>query len=520
MNSSKIEYGDFQTPLSLAKRVCRLVAASGFRPATVIEPTCGEGAFLTAAADAFPDASLYGCDRNPRYVEAAGRRIPRDGRLRLDAADFFSHDWDGALASFVDPILVLGNPPWVTNATIGTLGGGNLPTKSNADKIRGIHAITGSANFDISEWMIRQNIRWLDGRVGMVAMLCKTSVARKVLRHAWSNCTVLERASIHRIDAAREFGVAVDACLLQVRLSASFKHRRPEQEDQRCEVYSNLGAVKPATTIGCRDGLLLSDVDAYERWSALRSDGFAGWRSGLKHDCSRVFELRLSHDGWRNGQEEPVSVEADVVFPLLKSSDVAHGRAPRKHVLVPQRSLDESPLTLQQRAPKAWRYLLAHQKILAARGSTIYRRRAPFSIFGVGPYSFSPWKVAVAALYKSLRFEKVAPLNGRPVLLDDTCYFLPCETETESEMLLDLLNSRPAAEFYSALIFWDAKRPITATLLNQLDLAAVAKHLDRWNTDLAHLLARRSKGGHSVQPDLFPLAKKETAAIDGSCRKV
>ena len=517
MNSNRIEYGDFQTPLSLAKRVCRLVAASGFRPATVVEPTCGEGVFLAAAADAFPYAMLYGCDRNPRYVEAAGRRVPCDGRLRIDAVDFFSHDWDEALASFADPILVLGNPPWVTSATVGTLGGGNLPTKTNADKLRGIHAITGSANFDISEWMIRQNIRWLDGRVGMVAMLCKTSVARKVLRHAWSSCMAttgdervgagLERATIHRIDAAREFGVAVDACLLQIRLGARFKHQRAEQEDQRCDVYSNLAAVTPATTIGWRDGLLLSDVDAYERWSALRSDGFVGWRSGLKHDCSRVFELRRSHDGWRNGGDEPVSVEADVVFPLLKSSDVAHGRAPRKYVLVPQRSMGESPLTLRQRAPKVWRYLLAHQEILDARGSAIYRGRPPFSIFGVGAYSFSPWKVAIAGLYKSLRFEKIAPLDGRPVLLDDTCYFLPCETEADSEALIDLLSSPPAAEFYSALAFWDAKRPITAKLLNQLDLAAVAKHLDKWTSDLARLLARRPKSNHSEQPDLFRSAE-------------
>ena len=503
-NASKVEYGDFQTPLSLAKRVCGLIAASGFRPATVIEPTCGEGAFLMAAAGAFPHAKLHGYDRNPSYVEAARSHSSCDGRLHVEAVDFFSHDWDAVLASFADPILVLGNPPWVTSATVGTLGGDNLPSKSNADKLRGIHAITGSANFDISEWMIRQNLRWLDGRVGMVAVLCKTSVARKVLNHAWSSGLALESASIRSFDAAAEFGVAVDACLLQISFDGRFKHRRAAQKsDQRCAVYDNLAADKPAAAIGCRDGLLLADVDAYERWSALRSDGFVGWRSGLKHDCSRVFELRRVHDGWRNRLGEPVSVEADVVFPLLKSSDVAHGRAPRMHVLVPQRSMGESPLTLQERAPKAWRYLLAHQEALAARGSAIYRGRPPFSIFGVGAYSFSPWKVAIAGLYKSLRFEKVAPMDGRPVLLDDTCYFLPCESEADCDALIGLLRSRPATEFYAALTFWDAKRPITAKLLNQLDLAALAKRLNEWSADLARVLTRRPDDGGFEQPDLL-----------------
>ena len=492
--SRKVEYGDFQTPPSLAARVCGLISGFGLRAATVVEPTCGEGAFLAAAADSFPQAQLYGCERNPRYADVARTRVPSNGRLRIDTADFFSHDWNATLAAFADPILILGNPPWVTNAAIGALGGGNLPAKSNADKLRGIHAITGSANFDISEWMIRQNIRWLSGRRGAIAMLCKTSVARKVLRHAWAASAQIDRAAIYRIDAAREFGVAVDACLLYVHTGAA--------GSRTCEVFGDLESSEPSATIGCRNGLLLADVDAYERQSALRSEGPGAWRSGLKHDCSRVFEFRYAGGGWRNGLDQQVCVEEDVVFPLLKSSDVAHGRAPRKRVLVPQRSMSESPLALQQRAPRAWRYLLAHQEVVARRASTVYRNRPPFSIFGIGAYSFAPWKVAIAGLYKTLRFVKVAPLEGRPVLLDDTCYFLPCETEAECDLLIELLASKPATEFLSALAFWDAKRPITARLLNQLDMAKVAKRLGKGNVDFVHALSHLD-GVDNRQPALL-----------------
>lgn len=484
MTSRKIEYGDFQTPQPLAARVCDLITGFGLRPAAVVEPTCGEGAFLAAAADSFPQALLYGCECNPRHADVARTRVQSNGRLRIDTADFFSHDWNATLAAFADPILILGNPPWVTNATVGVLGGNNLPAKSNADELQGIHAITGSANFDISEWMIRQHIRWLGDRNGAIAVLCKTSVARKVLRHAWSTFTPLDRAAIYHIDAAREFGVAVDACLLYARIGAA--------HDQRCEVYSSLDSAKPSTTIGYRDGLLLGDVDAYERQSALRGDGFVAWRSGLKHDCSRVFEFRYAGGCWRNGLDEHVSVEEEVLYPLLKSSDVAHGRAPRKRVLVPQHSISESPLALRQRAPRAWRYLLAHQEAVAGRASSIYRNRPPFSIFGVGAYSFAPWKVAIAGLYKTLRFVKIAPFEGRAVLLDDTCYFLPCETEADCDLLIELLASQPATEFLSALTFWDAKRPITARLLNQLDLGKVAKRVGKWNVNFARSFARSS----------------------------
>jgi hypothetical protein len=44
---AKIEFGDFQTPFSLAKEVCALLVQRGFRPDAVLEPTCGVGAFLS-----------------------------------------------------------------------------------------------------------------------------------------------------------------------------------------------------------------------------------------------------------------------------------------------------------------------------------------------------------------------------------------------------------------------------------------------------------------------------------------
>jgi len=45
-----------------------------------------------------------------------------------------------------------------------------------------------------------------------------------------------------------------------------------------------------------------------------------------------------------------------------------------------------------------------------------------------------------------------------------------------------LLNSEIAHEFYSAFVFWDAKRPITTEILRRLDLAALARELDASET--------------------------------------
>ena len=485
--NTKIEFGDFQTPQHLARDVCEAIRQSGFSPASVIEPTCGRGAFLVAALEAIPNATRFlGVDQDASYVREAIRatdKVRNDKRVEISEGNFFDTDWQHIVNNLPKPILVLGNPPWVTNATLGSLGSGNLPEKANADNLRGIDALTGKSNFDISEWMLRECVQWLADMPGMLAVLCKTSVARKVLFHAWSQGLPIASADIRRIDAQLHFGASVDACLLIVRF-------HPGAKSTQCGDYNSLQAVHPDAVFGLRDGRLVADVRQYDRWHHLLGRGLSGWRSGIKHDCSDVFELIEKEGELQNGNGSPVNVEDDVLFPLLKSSDLARKRNPRKWLLVPQRTMSASPEDLQQVAPKAWSYLLANAGLLNRRGSSIYRKRPRFSIFGVGDYSFSPWKVAIAGLYKKLDFVKIAPLKNRPVVLDDTCYFFPCRSEQECNVLYDLVQSEPAREFWSALVFWDAKRPVTAQLLNLLDLDALAR-VTGLGSEVARILAER-----------------------------
>ncbi len=489
----KAEFGDFQTPLRLASEVCSVIARTGFSPASVIEPTCGRGAFLQAALEAFPDASdILGVDRNAQYVEealVATSHIASNKRLRIVQGDFFQTDWPIFVAKLPRPILILGNPPWVTNAALGVLDSENLPDKANHGNLRGIEALTGKSNFDISEWMLRKNMEWLADAPGMLAVLCKTAVARKVLAYAWAQDLPLCCAEIRRINAQAHFGAAVDACLLIVTCM-------PGGVSRDCTVYSSLQATQPEAITGWRDGFLVADVYAFDKWRGLLGRGLSGWRSGIKHDCSKIFELVPNGNGYENGLGVRVDVEDGVLYPLLKSSDLARNRHPRKWLLVPQKTMTASSADLQRSAPKAWEYLLANTALLARRGSSIYRNRPRFSIFGVGAYSFAPWKVAISGLYKQLEFVKVSPFQGQPVVLDDTCYFFPCQTEDECDALHQLVNSIPAQEFWSAFIFWDAKRPITAQVLNLLDFAALAGAAGM-ESNITRILAERQLVGYT-----------------------
>lgn len=114
-------------------------------------------------------------------------------------------------------------------------------------------------------------------------------------------------------------------------------------------------------------------------------------------------------------------------------------------------------------------YLLQHAAQLDARGSTIYLKNPRFSIFGVGDYAFRSWRIAICGLYKALRFRLVEPMDGKPIMFDDTIYYLSFDTEEAAIDILEKLNSKAALNLLSSLIFWDEKRPIKTSILNVLD---------------------------------------------------
>jgi hypothetical protein len=489
---AKKEYGDFQTPLSLARRVAALIDRGEKHIGTIIEPTCGVGAFLQAAAERFGRSPKYfGFDVNPDYVEAANAAIARIGPLvaTVQQRDFYTTNWDKFLSEQAGPLLIIGNPPWITNAAMGVIKGNNLPTKSNFQRHNGLDAKTGKANFDISEWMLVRLIESLQGTRAAIAMLCKTATARKVLRHAWLNGLDVGKSSLHLIDAAAEFGVSVDACLL-------YTHTGIAESESTARVYGSLSFDQPLKTFGLSAGELVSDVETYRELRDLDGLGYRKWRSGVKHDAAQVMEFTRDNGHFVNGLGERYELEDDCVFPLLKSSDLANGRLrPARFVLLTQRRVGEQTEMISRTAPKTWRYLLDHADQLDNRGSSVYTNRARFSIFGVGDYSFAPAKVAISGLYKNLQFRAIGGTGGKPIVVDDTCYFIPCASKHEAEFFAELLNSETAQRFVSALVFTDAKRPVTVDVLKRVDLQRLAERAGRRTEAIEYLSSSTLESG-------------------------
>jgi len=496
------EFGDFQTPTELAGEVCRLLVSLGLKPKAVLEPTCGTGSFLRRSFDDFPSVqTAVGLEIEPSYLETAAARLGAElsqGRLRLVQGDFFSTDWQSVLSQLPDPILIIGNPPWVTNAAIGVLGGSNLPTKRNPGMLRGLEALTGKSNFDISEWMLLRCAEWVLKRTGTLAVLCKTAVARRLLPSLWSTARNHFFSTVYRIDAKRHFNAATSACLLVVssELPAS---------GAECPVFPSVSAPSPVGCFGVCDDILVADVAAYRSLQRLRSRSQRSqWRSGVKHDAAAILELQPCGDLFVNGLGETVALEPDYLYPLLKSSELAGRDAPTptRFVLVTQKSVADETRSIERLAPLTWAYLSRHAEALDGRASRIYRGRPQFAVFGVGEYAFSPWKVAVSGLYANLRFWPVGPVRGRPVLFDDTCYFLSCREEAHARSLAEALNGPDAQTFLRALMFPDSKRPVTSELLGRLDLVSLVP-IDGAAQSLATGAADPSTGATGRQIPLF-----------------
>jgi hypothetical protein len=124
-------------------------------------------------------------------------------------------------------------------------------------------------------------------------------------------------------------------------------------------------------------------------------------------------------------------------------------------------------------APKLWAYLNKHKVLFDKRQSSIYKGKTAFAMFGVGEYTFAPYKVAISGFHKVPRFVLIKPVASKPVMLDDTCYFIAFDTLDEAEYVHQLFTHHDCVKYIEQHIFHDAKRPITKKLLQRINIHAI-----------------------------------------------
>jgi hypothetical protein len=191
-------------------------------------------------------------------------------------------------------------------------------------------------------------------------------------------------------------------------------------------------------------------------------------RHGIVNDLNGVFFLEILSK--ENGTiivknrtmkaKKPVPlvkarIEKDLVFPFLKPKNIKRwGTSGYSYGLLPQKKHGENNESkLRTELPLTYQYLYRFKENLLNRSSKWFKIKGfPFySIFGVGEYSFAPYKVVWCCMTYAPNFSVVSKINDKfigtkKVMPDNTIGYIPSGNEKEAHYLCALLNSKPTAE--------------------------------------------------------------------------
>lgn len=480
----RAEYGDFQTNSDLANKVTLHLASKNISPEVVIEPTCGKGNFIIASLRNFENIkNVFGVEIYKPYVWETKFNIvdfflsnPKANKPQISIVHCNVFDFDFktiAKEHSTNDILVIGNPPWVTNSKLGSLNSNNLPKKTNFKNHSGLDAMTGKGNFDIAEFITLTMIETFQNMKGNLLLLVKNSVIKNIVFDQNKNRYKISAIEKHCIDSKKEFNVSVEAALFYCKLNSL-----PTFDCTEFDFYNNQ---KSQLKFGWLNDKFVSNIDTYIHTKEIDGECPFVWRQGLKHDCSTVMELDKVNGHYVNGLNEEVKLEDDLVYGILKSSDLKNTviNQTRKFTIVTQKKVGQETKYIKTEYPKTYQYLTQHQANFDARKSSIYNNKPLFSIFGIGDYSFKPFKVAISGLYKTFHFTLILPQDNKPVMLDDTCYLIGFDKIEFAVYALILLNSDTTVRFLQSVTFPDAKRTFTKDVLMRIDLLELAKQIDK-----------------------------------------
>ena len=195
-----------------------------------------------------------------------------------------------------------------------------------------------------------------------------------------------------------------------------------------------------------------------------------------------------------NANRGSMLLEPDLLYPLVRWGDVdrfclrctdeassqSGADGGRLAILLVQdpstrTGIDESRLS--QTWPRCYQYLAAHRTALLQRAAfRRYQARGPYwSMYNVGPYTLSPYKVVWRRMEKAIRAVALGPcrdplLGEKPYVPQETCVFVPCREAEEAFYLAAVLNSAIVGQLAAAQSIVGGKGFGTPGMFGQLNI--------------------------------------------------
>ncbi len=390
---------------------------------------------------------------------------------------------------------VTGNPPWVNWRNLPSeyrRGTAPLWQKYGLFPHRGLTARLGGAGDDLSALMtfaVADRLLVPGGRLGFIvsrSLFQSYGAGRGFRRLAAGPDCPLRVLQVDEVTALRPFGeTGVRPCLLILEKGAPTQYPVPftvwrprhadansssnhqpdsarlvEATEQLAEPIDRQDPASPWLT--ARPGILralhrvLGRSPYRGRKGVTPNANAAYWLELLGSSPDGSLFVRNNATGHRS-KVEPIqaTIEPRYVFPLLRGRDVERWSArPSLHILVPHSEASQGRVVpeeaLEREHAATLRYLRHFRTTLQERASTIDRQmmaHGPFySMYGVGLYTFAPWKVVWREIAAGFTAAVAGPvddpwLGGKTVIPDHKLIMVPCDTETEAHYLCALLNS-------------------------------------------------------------------------------
>ncbi len=348
--------GQVFTPPAVARAVCQAVLGplAGAADLRILDPACGDGSFLAAAAECLPRRhQLIGIERDRTVAEACRARLP-DARIHVAEALFALPD------AARDADAVIGNPPYLRSIRL------KEHDPALWRRVRGAFAATAHGEWDLYGAFLEASLDWVrpGGRIGWV-------VPSRWLTAAWAaglRGLLAARGAVREVvdfGAAQVFAQATTYASIVIMERAGSRARvrllrRADGGWERGELDAAALGERPWIPGPAASALTLGEVARIAKGTGTNADGVY-----ILDDARADGGLVTGTDG----DGATVTVEGEATRPCWRGRDIQPGATPRARCIVPYDdagALIPFPV-LRQRWPRAAAHLAGHRARLEAR---------------------------------------------------------------------------------------------------------------------------------------------------------
>ena len=545
------QLGEYYTPNGVAELSVGELGVDDHESETFLDPGCGSGVFLAACIDAKLDAlgddrdpdelvelvtdTVYGIDLNPvavksaklRYLLALGPVLEDSGIARLELPVFLTDSlrltrddrirFGGERVELCVDHLV-GNPPWITwgalSESVREAWRERYVEELNLLPHRGVETRLGHVNDDISVPFVWVCIhRYLDSE-GQASFVLKRDITKgpagRLLRTQRVNERPVAVRHIHDFNRLRPFSDGVDVDAAVYTLKADIDPGFPVAVDSWRAAsgrpsFTAAGAMRETLTRE-QTGVRPVDDDPASSWvrddAERRALGTCEHdiRHGVKDDARAVYSID-------RGQVD--ELEHDHVFPYIDSKHVVkYGLFGHDLRLVPMRTANEdNEAELRETCPRTYEYLRSNRQPLDDRSSAWLERGPFYTMFGLGEYTWAPYKVVWCRLGFKPAFAVVSTVGDedvgeKMVVPGDHFMFIPTDNRDEAHFLCGLLNSSIYRKSMVG-VAGGGKSGLSKAVVDKLELPAYTE------TEDSKRIAELSVAAHEIVPEHTDVSKRE-----------